>query len=104
MVRQGSDYLGFYGSIVDIAHDEAEYSYRMTDLQAAVGLSQLNRLDDMLSRRRALAERYSERLSRLLWLQVPTEPKHCRHNYSYMVRLAPMAPVSVPELAKCSRP
>lgn len=38
---------------------ELGYNYRMTDLQAALGLSQLDRLDTFLSRRRALAARYA---------------------------------------------
>ncbi|MCG5495987.1 UDP-4-amino-4,6-dideoxy-N-acetyl-beta-L-altrosamine transaminase [Ectothiorhodospira variabilis] len=40
-------------------------NYRMTDLQAALGLSQLNRLDAFVSRRNALAEHYEELLSDL---------------------------------------
>ncbi|WP_296662692.1 UDP-4-amino-4,6-dideoxy-N-acetyl-beta-L-altrosamine transaminase [Paraburkholderia sp.] len=38
---------------------ELGYNYRMTDLQAALGLSQLDRLDTFLTRRRALAARYA---------------------------------------------
>jgi dTDP-4-amino-4,6-dideoxygalactose transaminase len=70
------------------SYDEVGYNYRMTDLQAAVALVQLRRLDEMLSRRRMLAERYSAAFSTLAWLKVPEEPAECRHNFqSYMVRL-----------------
>lgn len=41
------------------------YNYRMTDLQAALGLSQLSRLDDFVAARVRLAARYSEGLSKL---------------------------------------
>lgn len=41
------------------------YNYRMTDLQAALGLSQLARLDSMHRRREALADRYDFLLGRL---------------------------------------
>lgn len=41
------------------------YNYRMTDIQAALGLSQLNRLDDFLARRNALAARYDRALADL---------------------------------------
>lgn len=69
-------------------YNEVGFNYRMTDLQAAVGLCQLARLDDMLARRRALAQRYSEGLSVFPWLHVPVESPGCRHNFqSYMVRL-----------------
>jgi UDP-4-amino-4,6-dideoxy-N-acetyl-beta-L-altrosamine transaminase len=44
---------------------ELGFNYRMTDLQAALGLSQLARLDTFLSRRRALARRYEHLLSHL---------------------------------------
>ena len=82
-------------TVVTESYDEVGYNYRMTDLQAAVGLVQLQRLPDMLARRRALARRYSERLAALPWLVVPHEPAKCRSNFqSYMVRLKDDAPVS----------
>ena len=61
--------------VVIESYDEVGYNYRMTDLQAAVGLVQLQRLNDMLNRRRMLAERYSATLSELGWLQSPQEPE-----------------------------
>ncbi len=80
-------------------YDEVGYNYRMTDLQAAVGLVQLARLDDMLLRRRELARRYSERLSALPWLVLPEESIGTRHNFqSYMMRLTQEAPLSRDEL------
>ena len=85
--------------VVFESYDEVGYNYRMTDMQAAVGLVQLERLPDMLSRRRALALRYSERLSAIPWLIVPREPEQCRHNFqSYMVRLREDAPITRDEL------
>jgi dTDP-4-amino-4,6-dideoxygalactose transaminase len=38
-------------------------NYRMTDIQAALGASQMKRLDQFIARRRDLADRYAERLS-----------------------------------------
>lgn len=76
-------------------YEELGFNYRMTDMQAAVGQVQLNRLPAMLDRRRTLALRYSERLSAIPWLIVPSEPAGYRHNFqSYMVRLQPDAPVT----------
>lgn len=91
-----SDLARHSSSKVMIEHyDEVGYNYRMTDLQAAIGLAQLQRLDKMLLRRRELAERYSQRLSRLGWIVPPREPKDCRHNFqSYMARLTNDAPIS----------
>ena len=77
------------------SYDEFGYNYRMTDLQAAVGLVQLHRLERMLARRKELALRYSSRLSAIPWLAVPHEPVGCCHNFqSYMVRLRSDAPVN----------
>jgi dTDP-4-amino-4,6-dideoxygalactose transaminase len=82
-------------SIMTEGYDEVGFNYRMTDLQAAIGLVQLGRLDGFLARRRALALRYSEELSRLGWLSTPREPAGRRHNFqSYMVRVEPDAPIS----------
>src|SRR5205823_819974 len=67
--------------VVFECYDEVGYNYRMTDLQAAVGLVQLHRLDDFLRRRRDLAARYSEELKRVSWLICPTEAEGCRHNF-----------------------
>lgn len=49
---------------------ELGYNYRMTDIQAALGLSQLQRLDDFVARRHALADRYDALLKHLP-LQLP---------------------------------
>jgi dTDP-4-amino-4,6-dideoxygalactose transaminase len=86
-------------TVVSETYNEAGYNYRMTDLQGALGLVQLQRLDGMLARRRALATRYSSRLSSLPWLAVPHEPPECRTNFqSYMVRLQNNAPVTRDQL------
>jgi len=58
--------------VVFESYDEVGYNYRMTDLQAGIGLVQLERLPEMLARRRMLALRYSERLSAIPWLVIPT--------------------------------
>jgi perosamine synthetase len=69
-------------------YDEVGYNYRMTDMQAAIGLVQLDRLPGFLTRRRALAANYTQALQSLDWLECPTVPANSEHNYqSYMVRL-----------------
>lgn len=85
--------------VVVETYDEAGYNYRMTDLQAAVGLVQLGKLEEMLARRRALAARYTELLSNTPWLVLPACPEGCLPNFqSYMVRLTDEAPASRDEL------
>jgi dTDP-4-amino-4,6-dideoxygalactose transaminase len=82
-------------SVVTESYDEVGYNYRMTDIQGALGLVQLGRVDGFVARRRALAARYSEHLMKLGWLIPPHEPACSRHNFqSYMARLRADAPVS----------
>jgi perosamine synthetase len=81
------------------SYDEVGFNYRMTDMQAAVGLVQLRRLDQMLARRRQLALRYSERLASLLWLVPPQEPRGSRHSFqSYMMRMCSDASITRDQL------
>jgi perosamine synthetase len=47
------------------------FNYRMTDIQAALGLSQLGKLDRFLARRREIARRYDEAFARLPGLRLP---------------------------------
>jgi perosamine synthetase len=64
------------------------YNYRMTDIQAAIGRKQLERLPQLVSRRRFLAQRYSELLGKIDGLGLPFEPEWARSNWqSYCVRL-----------------
>jgi perosamine synthetase len=80
--------------LVTETYDEVGYNYRMSDLQASIGIVQLRRMDEMLARRRWLARRYSEAFEPLGWLSPPAEPEGFRHNYqSYMVRVKPGAPL-----------
>jgi UDP-4-amino-4,6-dideoxy-N-acetyl-beta-L-altrosamine transaminase len=66
---------------------ELGYNYRMTDLQAALGLSQFVRLDEFLERRNALARRYHQKLADLP-LQLPTVQRENRSAFHlYVVRL-----------------
>ncbi len=85
--------------VVNESYDEIGYNYRMTDMQAAMGLVQLRRLDEMLAKRRELALHYSSRLRSLKWLALPQEPAGFRHNFqSYMVRLSSEAPITRDQL------
>lgn len=52
-------------------HERLGYNYRMTSLQAALGLAQLENLDRFIQRKRDLGRRYTERLSDLLHIQLP---------------------------------
>lgn len=51
------------------------FNYRMTDLQGAVGLVQLGKLDTYIAERQRWAEYYVRELSRLPWLRTPVLPR-----------------------------
>jgi perosamine synthetase len=57
---------------VRYVHDEISDNYRFTNLQAAVGLAQLERLDEFVERKRAMGKYYTERLRSIEGLILPT--------------------------------
>jgi dTDP-4-amino-4,6-dideoxygalactose transaminase len=78
------------------------YNYRMTDLQAAVGIEQLKRLDTLVARRQLLAARYSAALSDHPFIEPPFVPEYAEPNFqSYAVRLAADAPLTRNRLLEC---
>lgn len=81
-VRHGSNQVIFE------SYPTVGYNYRMTDIQAAVGRVQLQRLQKIIQERREQAERYSALLDDIPGLELPTEPEWARSNWqSYCVRL-----------------
>lgn len=80
---------------------ETGYNYRMTDIQAAVGLVQLGKLNRMIARRRELAERYQELLADIPGLKTVQDPEYGRTNYqSFWVLLPADFPVGRDELLR----
>ncbi|ODT82096.1 MAG: aminotransferase DegT [Pelagibacterium sp. SCN 64-44] len=85
-VRHGSRQVIFE------SYDEIGYNYRMTDLQAAIGRVQLERLPEIAAARRRLAALYTRLLGRIEGLRPPVEPGWARSNWqSYCVTLPPQA-------------
>ena len=67
---------------------EIGYNYRLSDVQAAIGLAQLRKLDAFVKERRELANAYAERLGEATMIEAPHEPTWARANWqSYCVRL-----------------
>ncbi|MEV5803090.1 DegT/DnrJ/EryC1/StrS family aminotransferase [Streptomyces collinus] len=78
---------------------EVGFNYRMTDVQAAIGLVQLGKLDAMVTRRRALAARYETLLRDVPGLTPVRDPAHGQSNFqSYWVLLAEDFPVGRDDL------
>lgn len=70
------------------SYDEVGFNFRMTDLQAALGLVQLQRLDAVVARRRELAARYSEAIAGIPGLRAVADPEYGTSNFqSYWVEV-----------------
>lgn len=83
------------------AIDDLGYNYRMTDIQAAIGIVQLTKLDAYIAFRDRWASWYGTQLARFNWLVVPRAPAQGRHAWqSFVVRLTQGAPVSRNELSQ----
>jgi dTDP-4-amino-4,6-dideoxygalactose transaminase len=81
-VRHGS------AAVIFESYPLVGYNYRMTDIQAAVGREQLERLSQIIAERRAIAGKYRELLGDVPDLGLPDEPDWARSNWqSYCVRL-----------------
>lgn len=63
------------------------FNYRMTDLQAALGLVQLDKLERLVSERSRWAEWYRNELASISWLRCPKEPATGRHAWQSFVTL-----------------
>ncbi|MEX1232333.1 MAG: DegT/DnrJ/EryC1/StrS family aminotransferase [Planctomycetaceae bacterium] len=71
------------------------YNYRMTDVQAAIGIEQMKKLDTIVRLRRQRAARYDRALDDHPWLTPPYVSDGCETNYqSYAVQLNNSAPIS----------
>lgn len=66
----------WYYEMVDLG-----YNYRITDLQCALGISQLKKLEKWVERRRRIAGTYDAHFSRMSWLQPLRVTHHARHSY-----------------------
>jgi len=68
---------------------ETGYNYRMTDIQAAIGLVQLGKLPLMVQRRRELAGRYQQMLAGIPGLRTIEDPAYGRTNFQSFWILLP---------------
>ena len=97
-----SDLARHSASDVVLEHyPERGWNYRMTDMQAALGLCQLEALDEILARRTRLAARYTAALDAIPALHAPYDPPHCERTWqSYSVRVDPQSPIGRTELMR----
>nr|CRH05107.1 putative DegT/DnrJ/EryC1/StrS family aminotransferase [Candidatus Magnetococcus massalia] len=76
------------GRVIFESYPEPGFNYRMTDIQAAVGIVQLTRLQGIIAGRREIAERYHALFAKLPGVTPPHQPPWARSNWqSYALRL-----------------
>ena len=82
-------------------YPERGWNHRMTDMQAALGLCQLEVLDEILDRRRRLADRYAAALEDMPTLHAPFDPPESARTWqSYCVRVDARSPVGRTDLMR----
>jgi perosamine synthetase len=91
MRNQGRDTDGAW-----LRHVRLGYNYRLSELHAALGLAQLERIDEILASRAEVARQYSMRLSNEPQLQLLEDDPHTKRSwFVYIVRFRSDSPVSL---------
>jgi perosamine synthetase len=70
-----------YSSRDKFIHTELAYNFRLTNLQAAIGVAQMHQIDSIVERKRRIAKMYTERLSSISGLQLPCEQPWAKNIY-----------------------
>ncbi len=79
--------LRSHGETQKYLHERIGYNYRMTDVEAAIGCSQMDRLERLTARRRQIAGALDRALANVPGLAAPTTPPGAGHAYHlYAVR------------------
>lgn len=72
-----------------LSHERLGYNYRLSDINCALGIAQLSRIDEIKDKRAQVAKWYQQMLSGDDRLIVPTEPPGCKVSwFVFVVRLA----------------
>jgi dTDP-4-amino-4,6-dideoxygalactose transaminase len=83
------------------SYPERGWNVRMTDMQAMLGLCQLEELDYIRSERARVAVRYNEAFASNPFIEPPFDPEYADRTWqTYAVQLSDDAPVSTPELMR----
>jgi|TARA_B100001971_G_scaffold149931_1_gene139049 perosamine synthetase len=68
-------------------HDTLAYNYRLSDICAAIGLAQIEDLDNKVNRRITIANMYDQVLTNVNWIIPQKIPRNCKSSYwSYVVK------------------
>jgi perosamine synthetase len=82
-------------------HEILGFNFRMTGMQAAMGVAQVKRIESIIAGKRRLAAAYNRALAGLAWLQLPAELEWARNVYwMYSVVLRPESGLRRAEVVK----
>jgi perosamine synthetase len=62
-------------------HKSLGFNFRMTNLQAALGVAQLERIDAIVAKKRAMGAYYTKKLQGVNWIQIPVEKSWAKNVY-----------------------
>jgi len=62
-------------------HTELGHNFRLTNIQAAIGLAQIERIDELIERKRRIGKMYTEKLNNIKGLQLPVEKSWAKNVY-----------------------
>lgn len=80
-IKEYVDLQRNHGQVEKYLHKDIGWNFRITELQGALGLTQLKKLDLMNERRRAIAKIYDQELSNLPQIRTPTVKPYAKHVY-----------------------
>ena len=85
----------------DFRHDEIGFNYRLSSLQAALGIAQLENITDTIARKKRIAAHYNKALSGLKGLELPAARSYASSVYwMYGIRLTAEAPLTREKLRR----
>ena len=85
-------------------HQRLGFNYRMSNMQAAIGCAQMDKIGKLVSAKKRIAGQYLSRLGKLDWLQMPTEKNWATNCYwVFGLLVKPKAKMGRDELVKALR-
>jgi dTDP-4-amino-4,6-dideoxygalactose transaminase len=79
------------------------YNYRMTDIQASIGTSQMDRASKIKNRRKEIAEFYNDKLDKVNWIKKPFKKEKYSHGYQSYVCLFEPEEITLKNISKINK-